>query len=387
MPATRHRERTFPLLLCAAAFWLGTAAAGEAASATPGVLLQPYVDHHTLAGAVTLVATSARVLSFETVGWADLAAQAPMRGDTLFWIASMSKPLTATALMMLVDEGKVQLDDPVETYLPEFAGQQLEADAEHLQARAPAHAPTLRQMLNHTSGMPFLSATTHGKIDLGPLREAVAIDARQALKFEPGTRYQYSNTGIDTVGRIIEVVSGLGYEDFMAQRLLAPLGMRDTSCVPTAAQLLRLAKSYHANAAKSGLEELAINYLTYPLDARSRSPSPGGGFFSTASDLLAFARMILDGGEAQGRRYLSASALTEMTSKQTGALTAAYGLGWAVAAPGSFGHSGAYSTDLAIDQPHGLITIFLVQHNGYGGSDGGAILPAFKAAARAALPP
>jgi CubicO group peptidase (beta-lactamase class C family) len=373
------------VLLLAGLCLATTVRCGEVGAPDHGALLQPFVDHHTLAGAVTLSATQERTLSVETVGYADIAAHEPMRSDSLFWIASMSKPLTATAVMMLVDEGKVALDDAVAKYLPEFATQLLEADAEHPQGHAPQHPVTVRTLLNHTSGLPFLSPVEHGKIDLMPLREAVAGYARLALKSEPGSRYQYSNCGINTAGRIIEVVSGLAYEDFMEQRLFAPLAMRDTSCWPNAAQLLRLAKSYRPTADKAGLEEIPINYLTYPLDDRKRGPCPGGGYFSTASDLLAFCRMILAGGVAEGRRYLSAAALAEMTSKQTGALAAAYGLGWQTDAPGRFGHGGAYATDMAIDRPRGLITIFLVQHNGYANSDGGSILPTFKAAAVAAL--
>ena len=372
-------------LILAGVCLAAAARGGEGGAPDRAALLQPFVDHHALAGAVTLAATGVRTLSCEAVGSMDLAAHAPNRTDCLFWIASMSKPLTATALMMLVDEGKVALDEAVARYLPEFAGQLLAADAEHPQGHAPAHPLTVRMLLDHTGGLPFLAPAEHGKIDGLPLREAVAGYARLALRSEPGTRYQYSNCGIDVVGRIIEVVRGLPYEDFMAQRLLAPLAMRDTSCWPDAAQLRRLARSYRPAADQAGLEEIPIAYLAYPLDDHRRGPCPGGGYFPTAGDLLAFCRMILAGGVAQGRRYLSPVALAEMTGRQAGALDAAYGLGWQTPAPGLFGHGGAYGTDLAIDRPHGLITILLAQHDGYANGDGGRILPAFKAAALSEL--
>ena len=122
-------------------------------------VLQPFVDSHTLAGAVMLVADKNKVLDVEAVGYADIAAKKPMQTDCLFWIASQSKPITATALMMLVDEGKVKLDDPVEKYLPEFKGQMVvaERDKEHVLLRKPKHPITVRNVLSHTSGLPFES--------------------------------------------------------------------------------------------------------------------------------------------------------------------------------------------------------------------------------------
>src|SRR5262249_26821571 len=178
--------------------------------------LQPFLDTHALAGAVTLVADKDRVLSLETVGFADIAANKPMRPNALFWIASQTKPITAVALMMLVGEGKVKVDDPVEKYLPEFKGQWLvvEQDKEHQLLKKPKRSITVRDILNHTSGMPFRSALEEPTLDMVPLRDAVRSYAITPLQFEPGTKYQYSNAGINTAGRIIEVVSGMPYETF-----------------------------------------------------------------------------------------------------------------------------------------------------------------------------
>ena len=208
--------------------------------------LQPFVDRGTLAGAVTLVATRDRMLSLETVGYADVAAKTPIRSDALFWIASMSKPMTATALMMLVDEGKVRLDDPVEKYLPEFHGQMVVAEKtdDRLVLKKPAHPITVRNILSHTSGLPFSSLMEQPTLDLLPLRDAARSYAMTPLQFEPDTRYQYSNAGINTAGRIIEVVSGMPYEEFMDRRLFRPLGMVDTTFWPSERQLSRLARAY-----------------------------------------------------------------------------------------------------------------------------------------------
>jgi CubicO group peptidase (beta-lactamase class C family) len=343
--------------------------------------LQPFVDRHVLAGAVTLVADKEKVLSLETVGYADISASKPMRPDALFWIASQSKPITATALMMLVDEGKVSLDDPVVKYLPEFKDLWLavEQDKEHVVLKRPKHAVTVRNVLSHTSGMLFRSALEQPTLDMLPLRVAVASYAMTPLQTEPGTKYLYSNAGINTAGRIIEVVSGTPYEVFLDKRLFEPLGMKDTTFWPNADQVARLAKSYKPNAAKTGLEETKIGQLTYSLGDRKRQPMPAGGLFSTAADIGRFCQMILNGGVFDGKRYLSEDAVKQMTTKQTGeALKDAYGLGWSTGG-GVIGHGGAYATNMTIDPKRGLITVWMVQHAGFPG-DGGQSRQAFQKA-------
>ncbi len=346
--------------------------------------LQPFVDSHTLAGAVTLVATKDEVLSLEGVGSADIAAQKPMQTDALFWIASMSKPITATALMMLVDEGKVKVDDPVEKYLPEFKGQMFvaEKDALHALLKKPAHLITVKNILSHTSGL-TPRTPLEPQIDILSLRENVWSYPMLPLKFEPDSKYEYSNAGINTAGRIVEVVSGMKFEDFLDARLFRPLGMKDTTFWPNAGQMKRLAKSYKPNADKTALEEVPILQLTYPLTDRRRSPCPAGGLFSTATDVAMFGRMILRGGELDGKRYLSEAAVKQMTATQTGDLPQTYGLGWSTDKKpgGPFGHGGAYATNLRIDPEHRLVTVFMVQHVGWRNEDGKKILPIFQTAA------
>ncbi len=367
-------------LAAAAPAWAEDAGKGIAAS------LQPFVDSHALAGAVTLVASKDAVLATQAVGCSDLAAKTPMAPDDLFWIASMSKPMTAAALMMLVDEGKVDVEADVAKYLPEFNGQMLVAEHtdERTVLRKPAHPIKVREILSHTSGLPFMSRLEPGRVDTMSLREAVISYAMTPLKTEPGSAYDYSNAGINTAGRIVEVVSGMPYEEFMQQRLFAPLGMKDTTLWPSEEQLKRLAKSYKPNAEKNGLEEIRISQLTYPLSDHHRGPSPAGGYFSTAADMAQFGRMILAGGTFLGHRYLSEAAIKTMTSKQTGALPNGYGFGWSVDNDGC-GHGGAYATDLWLDLPHQLVMVYLVQHAGYAGADGHAILHAFRKSAVAAF--
>ncbi len=376
------------LLLTVALLAVAAPALAQTPSMSPEITarLQPFVDNHTLAGAVTLVASKDRVLSLDTVGYADLAAKKPMRPDSLFWIASMSKPITATALMLLVDEGKVKIDDPVEKYLPECKDLWLavEQDRDHILLKKPRHPITVKNILSHTSGMPPRSALEQPTLDRFQLRDAVRSYTMTPLLFEPDSSYRYSNAGINTAGRIIEVVSGMPYEEFLQKRLFDPLGMKDTTFWPNEEQLGRLAKSYRPDTGKTGLAETTITQLSYPLNDRKRQPMPAGGLFSTANDMGTFCRMVLGGGVFEGKRYLSEAAVRQMTSVQTGDLPQSYGLGWAMPkkAGGSFGHGGAYSTHMTIDPQRGLVLVFLVQHAGYPGSDGKNILPAFEKAAQ-----
>lgn len=186
-----------------------SALAGDKAPASSEITasLQPFIEGHSLAGAVTLVADKDKILSINTVGFSDVEARKPMRTDTLFWIASQSKPITAVALMMLVDEGKVRLDDPVSKYLPEFRDLWLSAemDKDHLLLKRPSRTITVRDILSHTSGLPFSSVMEAPTLDALPLRDAVRSYAMTPLLFEPGSKYQYSNAGINTAGRVIEV--------------------------------------------------------------------------------------------------------------------------------------------------------------------------------------
>jgi CubicO group peptidase (beta-lactamase class C family) len=351
----------------------------ELCAAEPGKDLasvaQPFVERHELAGAVMLVASKDKVLDLETVGFADVKAHKAMSPDALFWIASQSKPMTATALMMLVDEGKVNVEDPVEKYLPEFKGQMLavERDAQHVVLRKPAHPIKVREILSHTSGLPFKSPMEEPTLDQMRLRDAVRSYTLVPLEFEPGTKYQYSNAGINTAGRIVEVVSGVAYEQFMEQRLFKPLGMKDTTFWPSASQLKRLAGSYKPNDEKTGLVETTVTQLQYPLDDRRRQPMPAGGLFSTARDVSLFCRMVLNGGTLNGKRYLSEAAVEQMTSKQTGeAVKDGYGFGWSTTGS-TFGHGGAYATNMEIDKSRGLITVWMVQHAGFPGNGSQAL--------------
>jgi len=347
-------------------------------------VLQPFVDHHVLAGAVALVASKDKVLSLDAVGYSDLASKKPMPTDALCAIASMGKPIAATAMMMLVDENKVSLDDPVTKYLPEFGKQMVvcEKAADHVLLRKPQQPIRIRNLLNHTSGLLYLSPIEAPTYDSQPLSTRVRSYAMMPLQFEPGSKHLYSSAGINTAARIIEVVSNMPYEDFLEQRLFKPLGMKDTTFWPSEAQSSRLSVFYQANAAGNGLEPMLPPRFTYPLtDHNTRYPIPGSGLFSTAGDMAVFCQMILNGGIYHGKRYVSEAAVKQMTSKQTGAaIKVNYGFGWETGLE-SFGHGGSFRTFMRVYPKKNLIAIFMTQTaTDWPGKEGKNVMPAFNTA-------
>ncbi|MEZ6039832.1 MAG: serine hydrolase domain-containing protein [Planctomycetaceae bacterium] len=333
-------------------------------------LLQPFVAKHELAGAVAVVADRNQILALEMVGFSDVSLHKPMTKDAMFWIASQSKPMTATAVMMLVDEGRISLDDAVETHLPEFKGQMVvtEKSDDQVTLQRPVRPVTIRDILSHMSGLPFRSAIEEPTLDGLPLRVAVQSYAMTSLQTQPGTRYQYSNAGINTAARILEVLSGMPYEDFMQQRLFNPLGMKDTTFWPNEEQVTRIAKSYRPNPEKEDLIEIPVSQLTYPLNNRTqRFPMPAGGLFSTATDTAIFCQMLLNGGEWNGRQIISKAALKELSSRQTpGSVKESYGLGFALS-PDGFGHGGAQATSMHVYPEEGIVIVWMVQHAGFPG--------------------
>ena len=372
----------FGLVLMSLPFQVQAQAAAEPPDAIHSAL-QPLIDNHTVAGAVTLVATRDRILYKQAAGYRDLAAKAAMPVNAMFWIASTSKPMTVTAFMVLVDEGKISVDDPVEKYLPEFHGQMVKAAIDGKpqvaagsqappQLVAASHPILIREILSHTSGLPFKSSAQPGALDTLPLKDAVHSFAAEPLIFQPGTSYSYSNEGINTAARIIEVVSGMPYEQFMQQRLFDPLGMTDTTFWPDDEQIARLAETYKLDPTTKDLMRVPVSQLTYPLnDRQHRFPMPAGWLFSTAVDVSKFCQMILNGGTLNGKRYISPASLHAMTSVENGGLGKLnYGFGWSISKNG-FGHGGANKNAMDIDTTTGRIFIFMVQQDGPWGTAAG----------------
>ncbi|MCS7272178.1 MAG: beta-lactamase family protein, partial [Gemmataceae bacterium] len=317
--------------------------------------MEKYVQQGEIAGAVTVVGRSSGVLHHAAVGFRDLEARDPMPKDALFRIASMTKPITAVAVMILVDEGKLRPEDELAKYLPEFTGQMVlaERNAERVVLRKPQRPVLIRDLLTHTAGLgPYPPGVNDVYVRRHrTLAETTLAAALSPLQFDPGTRWSYSNPGIDTLGRLIEVVSGQRYEEFLRRRIFLPLGMHDTTFAPTAEQWRRLAVTYAKN--KQGRLVPANNTLI-ALVPQPRHPIPAGGLISSGPDLARFYRMMLRKGELDGVRILSENAVAEMTRLQTGELKTGFvegmgfGYGWAVVrqpqgvtaslSPGSYGH-------------------------------------------------
>jgi CubicO group peptidase (beta-lactamase class C family) len=383
--------KTTPLRIVAAATLACIFAAKSATAKDIPDALQPFVDKHEIAGAVTLVADKDKVLSIDTVGYCDLAAKTPMRAENMFWVASMTKPITATAILMLQEEGKLSVDDPVAKYLPVLANLKT-ADGK------PAKL-TLRHLLTHTSGMS--EATSQESRNSRTLADLIPHFADKPLEFEPGSKWQYCQSGINTLGRIVEIASGESFPEFLQKRLFDPLKMKDTTFYPTRDQIARLAKSYKA--ADGKLDEAAVGMLgRRDPTARDHFPAANGGLFSTAADYGRFCRMLLNRGSLEGRQYLTPDSVKLMNTIQTGDLKTGFtaGNGWglgccvvrqpqgitAVLSPGTFGHGGAFGTQAWIDPEKQRIYVLMVQRSNFPNSDASDVRKAFQEAAAKAYP-
>ena len=353
--------------------------------------ISPFVEAREIAGAVTLVAEPEKVVHLAATGWADVVADRPMRPDSIFWVASMSKPITATAVLMMRDEGKLSIDDPVEKFLPEFEKLR-DADGEPVQV-------TIGHLLTHTSGLG--EASPAESRDVKDLAGLTPIYVKKPVQFAPRSRWVYCQSGINTAARVVEVVSGLPFDRFLEERLFEPLGMKDTTFYLTEEQLPRLAAAHRRN----GEGELVVTPIGLlqgkSPTSRDRYPAANGGLFSTASDYARFCRMILNGGELDGRRYVEPESVALMTSLRTGDLKTGFtpgngwGLGWCVVrqpqgvtaalSPGTFGHGGAYGTQAWIDPTQKRVYILMVQRADFPNADASDVRKAFQEAAKASV--
>jgi CubicO group peptidase (beta-lactamase class C family) len=347
--------------------------------------MQRFVDDGQISGAVTLVAHQGKIKHMGAVGFSDLESQTPMKPSTLFSIASMSKPFTATAVMLLSEQGKLSVDDPVSKYLPEFANMKLKDGS------APSREVTIRDVLTHTSGL------TGNQVFTGSLADHVSELATRPLEFEPGTRWQYS-PGLAVAGRVVEVASGQPFEVFLQERIFAPLEMTHTSFHPDEKKLNGMAKIYMPSEDGKSLV-VAPNQIT---DFKPENgPNPSGGLASNARDLYRFYQMLLGEGQFHKQRILSAESVATMTSPQTGDLQTGFtngncwGLGWCIVrepqgvsemlSPGTFGHGGAFGTQGWVDPKNEAIFVLLIQRSKLPNSDDSEIRKAFQQTAVDAL--
>jgi CubicO group peptidase (beta-lactamase class C family) len=326
-------------------------------------VLEDLLDQAGIPGAVTLVTDRDGTTVRRAAGLADVESGTPMSEDALFWIASMTKSITAVLVLGLVDEGVLDLDNPVDRYIPSFRPSVLRVDPSGTTVEAvPPRSPvTLRRLLSHRAGIPYESVLERPLHDTAPITTQIQAYALSPLLHEPGSRFAYSDAGLLLAGAVAEVATATPYETLLQERLLDPLGMADTTFWPDTA---RLVTPYRSDA--SGVVSAPIEELSAPLDDRvSRYPVPGGGLFSTAADIGALCRMLLRGGEADGRRYLSETAMSEMTTAHLDPMSQApsgpYGLGWFIGEKGSFGHGGMYGSAMRMSPADGVATVWLQQ--------------------------
>ena len=357
--------------------------------------IQRHIDTHDISGAVTLVARKGRVAHFEAQGVMDLESKKPLTKDAMFWIASMSKPITGVAILMLMEEGKVRLNDPVSKFIPEFRGLKVAVMQERNGGPgAPAAtegAPsfytvpatreiTIRDLLTHTSGLVSggpASTSELQKVARKPgetLADYIPRLGAVPLDFQPGSRWSYSpGAGFDTLGRIVEIVSGQSYDKFLRQRIFDPLGMKDTTFHPVEAELPRVVAMYHR--ASNTLEKVD----THERLSNTTYFSGAGGLMTDAEDYLQFGEMLASGGQWNGKRLLSPKTVDLMASVHAPdslpgrpkgrsfglsvqVINDAVAAGFRVS-DGSFGWDGAFGTHFWVDPKEKVVGILMIQTN------------------------
>jgi CubicO group peptidase (beta-lactamase class C family) len=352
-----------------------------------GAVMRGEIDRGQLPGAVALIARRGRIGYFESFGRRDPAGGEPMAKDAIFRIYSMTKPITSVAAMMLWEEGRFLLGDPVSQYLPELADLQVAVERNGAIERVPlARAVTIQDLLRHTSGLTYefrgpgvvhkmyMSAKVYSRTQSSA--DQVATLSKLPLLHQPGTRWEYGRS-TDVVGRLIEVLSGLPLSEFFERHILAPLGMVDTAFHVPPQRHSRLAEAFPKDP-ESGSQVLLLEVRNPP-----NFESGGGGLVSTASDYARFLQMMLNGGTFGGHRFLSRKTIELMTADHLGPITGApdlllpghgFGLGFAVRlhsgiahVPGSIGQyfwGGLAGTTFWVDPVEQLIALLLIQAPG-----------------------
>jgi CubicO group peptidase (beta-lactamase class C family) len=369
--------------------------------------VQRHIDAKALAGVVTLVARRGRVAHFEAQGLMDIESKKPMPKDGIFRLASMSKPITGAAVMMLIEEGKIRLTDPVSRFIPEFKNLNKVAvpkpGAQPGGAGGRGAAPggggrggaapdfdtvsasreiTIRDLLTHTSGLlsgglgNSVANTLAPRTPADTLATYIPRLAAVPLDFQPGTLWRYSGqAGFEVLSRVVEVAAGLSFDQFLKQRIFDPLGMKDSGFSPTGDASSRLVTMYRR--ANGGLERVENqNQLVSNVYF-----SGAGGLMTTAADYLQFAQMLLNGGQLNGRRFLGPKTVELMTSNHTGDMVngqfgrPARGMGFGLSVqmvldpvaadlrvgPGTFGWAGAYGCNVNIDPKENMVSIIMMQ--------------------------
>ncbi len=307
-----------------------------------GKALEPFTgDWDRVPGAVAVTYAGGK-FTVVCVGFADLKTKRPMRPSTKFWFASNTKGIAAATLLTVVDDGLLSLDDRVDKHVPGFHS-----------------GVTIRQVLSHTSGLPFFPEMP---IDARSVQQLAQIAARTQLDFAPGTKYQYSNWGIDVAMAAMENATGEPFEKTMRTRVLEPLGMFDTTFWPSGEDLVTF---YVRESDGAALREKCVDQCQYPYDLHSRFAEAGGGLFGTGPDLAKFFAMIADGGRLpSGRRLLSDESFREWCARQTPSREMAYSFGMAVGGPGVLSHGGSGGTSGWADSRSHVARVLLLNLHG-----------------------
>lgn len=360
--------------------------------------VQTAIDAGEVAGAVTVVVAKERVLDLDAAGFADVERKKPMQTDTVFYIASMTKPITATAVLMLQDEGKLAVSDPVAKFIPEFT-----------KLKTPSGRPanlTIAQLLTHTSGLG--EAPLEKVWNARTLAKDIPLYLAAPMQYEPGSKWKYTQSGINVASRIVEVVSGMPFDDFLQKRIFDPLGMKSTTFYAMEKFPDRVAVSYTKNAANGALE---VNTPDVGFGTHQRPPLGNSGLFSTGPDYARFCQMLLGQGTFDGKRLLSPEAFRLMSTIQTGEMPTGFfqtkefgnhgtNYGWgigmcilrtphegaaAMLSPGTFGHGGAWGTQAWVDPVRGVAYVLMVQRTNFPMSDASEVRRDFQQAASDAL--
>ena len=355
--------------------------------------MQALVDRNQLPGVVTMVAKDGKVVEFEVAGKRDLESGAPLQKDSIFRIYSMSKPITGVAMMMLFEEGKWQLNDPVSKHIPEFANlkvAKVNPQTGAVTQVAPDHAMTMRELMSHSGGLTYgvFGSTAVDKMytDVNVLDRDATLQAmidklgKIPLLHQPGERWHYS-VSVDVQGYLVEKLSGQPFPEFLKQRIFDPLGMKDTAFYVPPEKLNRFVSFYTYDKDRKFVPHPGVPDFSKPPGA----PSGGGGLVSTATDYMRFCQMLLNGGELDGHRLLSPLSVQLMRSNvlpataRTMSPGTGFGLDFAVVedpvAAGGYGGEGTFywggfaGTWFWIDPVYNLIVVGMIQHRGDGSPD------------------
>jgi CubicO group peptidase (beta-lactamase class C family) len=350
--------------------------------------MQRYIDAEQLAGTVTLIARHGKVVHLEAQGWRDKEADAPMTSDTIFTIMSMTKPIVSTALMMLFEEGRFLLDDPISNWLPNYRDLDVRVGDETSSRRETADRPvSVRHVLTHTSGLSLhpdfqpsygLASRLGNGAEPRTLEEAIVRAADRPLAFHPGDEWQYGDS-TEYVALLVEKLSGMSLNSFLQQRLFQPLGMDDTHYYVPQSKVGRVAAVYRHQGPRHRIELFRAPQVQEP----NRFFGGVAGLSSTVADYFLFHQMMLNGGTMNGMRFLSPRTINLMISNHSGDKEVdvwgpgyGFGLGYAVLldpgranehlSPGSFLWSGAWNTIAWIDPVEDMLAVFMTQATPFG---------------------